>query len=209
MHGHVAGRRDDGTTWVMYHWHAMGTPGATAERDGFAQMGHLISLGGLDIPNLEFHEQSFDVRYIEHEQRIDNAGPGLRRGGTGVRYVADVLQPATWSYRAEGLGSVSGHGVQDGGDGGVGLEWIHPVGQEEFVPPKYGVQKLGPARITAETPGGGGWGNPFDRDPQVVLRDVRDHVVSVEAAATDYGVVITDNGRSVDLAATEALRGQA
>ena len=45
--------------------------------------------------------------------------------------------------------------------------------------------------------------------PQVVLRDVRDHVVSVEAAATDYGVVITDNGRSVDLAATEALRGQA
>jgi len=42
-----------------------------------------------------------------------------------------------------------------------------------------------------------------------VLRDVRDHVVSVEAAATDYGVVITDNGRSVDLAATEALRGQA
>ncbi len=209
MHGHVAGRRDDGTTWVMYHWHAMGTPGATAERDGFAQMGHLISLGGLDIPNLEFHEQSFDVRYIEHEQRMDNAGPGLRRGGTGVRYVADVLQPATWSYRAEGLGSVSGHGVQDGGDGGVGLEWIHPVGQEEFVPPKYGVQKLGPARITAETPGGGGWGNPFDRDPQVVLRDVRDHVVSVEAAATDYGVVITDNGRSVDLAATEALRGQA
>ena len=77
------------------------------------------------------------------------------------------------------------------------------------MPPKYGVQKLGPARITAETPGGGGWGNPFDRDPQVVLRDVRDHVVSVEAAATDYGVVITDNGRSVDLAATEALRGQA
>ncbi|MFB0901238.1 MAG: hydantoinase B/oxoprolinase family protein, partial [Acidimicrobiales bacterium] len=127
MHGHVAGKRDDGTTWVMYHWHAMGTPGATAERDGFAQMGHLISLGGLDIPNLEFHEQMFDVRYLQHEQRCDNAGPGLRRGGTGVRYVADVLQPATWSYRAEGLGSVSGHGVRDGGDGGVGNEWIHPV----------------------------------------------------------------------------------
>ena len=38
----------------MYQWHAMGTPGATAGRDGFAQMGHLITLGGLDLPNLEF-----------------------------------------------------------------------------------------------------------------------------------------------------------
>ena len=206
MHGHVAGKRDDGTTWVMYHWHAMGTPGATAERDGFAQMGHLISLGGLDIPNLEFHEQMFDVRYLQHEQRCDNAGPGLRRGGTGVRYVADVLAPATWSYRAEGLGSVSGHGVRDGGDGGVGNEWIHPVDGDEFVPPKYGIHKLGPARMTAETPGGGGWGDPFTRDPQLVLRDVRDGVVSPQAAESDYGVALMGDGRSVDQAATTELR---
>lgn len=206
MHGHVAGRRPDGTTWVMYHWHAMGTPGATAERDGFAQMGHLISLGGLDIPNLEFHEQMFDVRYIQHEQRCDNAGPGLHRGGTGVRYIADVLQPAIWSFRAEGLGSVSGHGVQAGGDGGVGNEWIHPVDGDQFEPPKYGVRRLNAARMTAETPGGGGWGDPFTRDPETVLRDVRDGVVSADAAVTDYGVVITIDGRSVDLAATAALR---
>jgi N-methylhydantoinase B len=191
---------------VMYHWHAMGTPGATAERDGFAQMGHLISLGGLDIPNLEFHEQMFDVRYLQHEQRCDNAGPGLRRGGTGVRYVADVLAPATWSYRAEGLGSVSGHGVRDGGDGGVGNEWIHPVDGDEFVPPKYGIHKLGPARMTAETPGGGGWGDPFTRDPQLVLRDVRDGVVSPQAAESDYGVALMGDGRSVDQAATTELR---
>ena len=208
MHGHVAGKRDDGTTWVMYHWHAMGTPGATAERDGFAQMGHLISLGGLDIPNLEFHEMMFDVRYLQHEMRLDNAGPGQRRGGTGVRYVADVLQPATWSFRAEGLGSVSGHGVRDGGDGGVGNEWIAPVDGERFVPPKYGVQKLGPARMIAETPGGGGWGNPFLRDPALVLRDVRDEVVSVESAARDYGVAIAADGRSVDAQRTAELRGR-
>ena len=207
MHGHVAGRRDDGTTWVMYHWHAMGTPGATAERDGFAQMGHLISLGGLDIPNLEFHEQSFAVRYIQHEQRMDNAGPGLRRGGTGVRYVADVLEPAIWSFRAEGLGSVSGHGVRGGGDGGIGNEWIEPVGDERFIPPKYGVKRLtSPARMIAETPGGGGWGDPFARDPQLVLNDVRDGVISVGTAARDYGVVISNDGRSVDDSGTNSLR---
>lgn len=54
MHNHVTARHADGTAWVMYQWHAMGTPGATAGRDGFAQMGHLITLGGLDLPNLEF-----------------------------------------------------------------------------------------------------------------------------------------------------------
>ena len=207
MHGHVAGRRDDGSTWVMYQWHAMGTPGATAERDGFAQMGHLITLGGLDMPNLEFHEQHYPVRYICHEQRCDNAGPGTKRGGTGVRYEADILESAIWSFRAEGLDTPSGHGVQGGGTGGVGLEWIVPVDGEAFIPPKYGVTKLGPARMIAETPGGGGWGDPFNRDPDLVLRDVRDGLVSPEAARRDYGVVVTPNQRSFDVVATAAMRG--
>jgi len=213
MHGHVAGRRDDGSTWVMYQWHAMGTPGATAERDGFAQMGHLITLGGLDMPNLEFHEQHYPVRYIRHEQRCDNAGPGAMRGGTGVRYEADILEPAIWSFRAEGLDTPSGHGVEGGGTGGVGFEWIVPVNSDDdgptFVPPKYGVTKLGPARMIAETPGGGGWGDPFARDPDLVLCDVRDGLVSVEGARRDYGVVVTPNQQSIDTAATTVARDQA
>ena len=210
MHGHVAGRRDDGTTWVMYQWHAMATPGATAERDGFPQMGHLITLGGLDLPNLEFHEQMYPVRYVRHEQRCDNAGPGQRRGGTGVRYEADILEPAIWSFRAEGLDTPSGHGVRGGGTGGVGLEWIVPVDVEAdgptFVPPKYGVKRMGPARMIADTPGGGGWGDAFEREPSAVLRDVMDDVVSVEGARRDYGVVIGDDGRTVDAEATARLR---
>jgi len=210
MHGHVAGHNADGTTWVMYQWHAMGTPGATAERDGFIQMGHLISLGGLDLPNLEFHEQMYPVRYVCHEQRLDNAGPGANRGGTGVRYEADILDPATWSFRAEGLDTPSGYGVEGGGVGGVGLEWIAPVDEQAdgatFIPPKYGVRHLGPARMIAETPGGGGWGDPFTRDPLLVLRDVRDEVVSTEAAAHDYGVILASDGRSVDTPATVAMR---
>ena len=212
MHGHVTARKDDGTAWVMYHWHAMGTPGATAERDGFVQMGHLITLGGLDLPNLEFHEQMYPVQYIRQEQRMDNAGAGTTRGGTGVRYEADVLVPSTWSFRAEGLDTASGYGVQGGITGGVGLEKIVPVNSDTdgpaFVPPKYGVRRLGPARMIADTPGGGGWGDPFQRPPELVLRDVRDEVVSVAAAARDYGVVISDDGRSFDAEKTTALRGK-
>jgi N-methylhydantoinase B len=209
-HNHVTGKNDDGSSWVMYQWHAMGTPGATAERDGFPQMGHLISLGGLDIPNLEFHEQLYDVRYRRWEFRADAAGPGERRGGSGVRYEADILVPATWSFRAEGLETPSGYGVEGGGYGAVGEQWIEPLdaaGDDEgFVPPKYGVRRLGPARIIALTPGGGGWGNPFQRLPDLVLRDVRDGVLSPEVAARDYGVAIDGDGRSVDAEKTKALR---
>jgi N-methylhydantoinase A len=205
-HNHVTAQNDDGSSWVMYQWHAMGSPGATAERDGFPQMGHLISLGGLDIPNLEFHEQLFDVRYQRWEFRADAGGPGAKRGGSGVCYEADILVPTTWSFRAEGLDTPSGYGVLGGGTGKVGEQWVRPFSGDEFIPPKYGVQKLGPARFIAHTPGGGGWGDPFERIPDLVLRDVRDGVVSPEAAARDYGVAIGADGRSVDLEATNALR---
>ncbi|HZS13275.1 MAG TPA: hydantoinase B/oxoprolinase family protein, partial [Candidatus Dormibacteraeota bacterium] len=59
---------------------------------------------------------------------------------------------------------------------------------------------------------GGGWGDPLQRDPERVLRDVRDEYVSVEGAARDYGVVVSGDpaqdpeGVRVDVAATEALR---
>ena len=92
------------------------------------------------------------------------------------------------------------------------MEWIVPSNEEvdgaAFIPPKYGVTKLGPAKMIAETPGGGGWGDPFHRDPELVLRDVQDGVVSTEAARRDYGVVITQSLGDVDVVATEVVRGR-
>ncbi|MPY92377.1 MAG: hydantoinase B/oxoprolinase family protein [Acidimicrobiia bacterium] len=210
IHGHVTGYRPDGTSWVMYQWHAMGTPGATGERDGFAQMGHIITLGGLDLPNLEFYEQLYPVRYRRWEQRCDAGGPGHYRGGTGVHYEADILAPAAWSFRAEGLVTPSGYGVGGGCFGAVGEESVVPAdaGRDgpAFTAPKYGIRRLGPACMVAATPGGGGWGDPLTRRTDAVLRDVRDGVVSVAGAARDYGVVVAEDGRSVDEAATAALR---
>ena len=76
-----------------------------------------------------------------------------------------------------------------------------------FVPPKYGVRRLGPARVVVDTPVGGGWGDPLTRPPERVLRDVRDGVVSTAAVARDYGVVIAPDGCSVDVEATAERRG--
>jgi N-methylhydantoinase B len=169
-------------------------------------MGHVNSLGGLDLPNLEFHEQLFPVRYRRWEMRQDAGGPGQRRGGTGMHYEADILVPCTWSFRAEGLDMPSGFGVEGGGFGAVGEQWIEPEGGDRFIPPKYGVRHLAPARIIGLTPGGGGWGDPFARPPERVLRDVRDGLVSQAAAERDYGVVLIADGSAVDLARTETLR---
>ena len=60
-----------------------------------------------------------------------------------------------------------------------------------------------------EVAGAGGWGDPLERDPALVLRDVRNEFVSLEAARRDYGVVHRGRARSrVDAAATEALRAR-
>jgi N-methylhydantoinase B len=68
------------------------------------------------------------------------------------------------------------------------------------------------ARLRYVTAGGGGWGNPLEREPERVLRDVRDGYVTIEGAARDYGVVVTGDseldpeGIGVDVEATERLR---
>ena len=60
--------------------------------------------------------------------------------------------------------------------------------------------------LELEAAGGGGWGDPLQRDPYLVQRDVRDGTVSVVAANDVYGIVFKENSISIDDLATEALR---
>jgi N-methylhydantoinase B len=204
MAGHDSARDRD---YIMYHWHSMPGGGAVDGRDGFAQIGHLIALGGLTLPNAEDYEQLYPVRFLKQEMRTDAAGPGTWRGGSGIDYEVEVADPATFYFRNEGIGTVSGWGINGGGDGAPGLIEIFEAGATApLVPPAYGVREIRPCRYTAHSPGGGGWGDPKARDPARVLRDVRDGLVSVEAAREVYGVALATDGRSVDQAATRRLR---
>ena len=58
----------------------------------------------------------------------------------------------------------------------------------------------------AQSGGGGGWGDPLERDTSAVLQDVQNEYVSIEGAARDYGVVIEPETMTVDDKATDALR---
>lgn len=63
--------------------------------------------------------------------------------------------------------------------------------------------------ITNLTGGGGGWGSPFEREPERVAHDVKQGFVSVEAASRDYGVVVDPETFAVDASTTEKLRAGA
>ena len=62
--------------------------------------------------------------------------------------------------------------------------------------------------VMVATAGGGGWGNPLDRDPASVREDVLDEFVSIESARNDYGVIINPETLDVDVKATEILRAE-
>ncbi len=59
-----------------------------------------------------------------------------------------------------------------------------------------------------QLPGGGGFGDPLDRAPDAVAKDLRDGLVSIEGAAADYGVVARGDPPAIDPAATDALRAR-
>ena len=210
VHPSTAGGIGSNRPFVSYHWHGMAGAGAAGERDGFNQIGLLITLGGLTVPDVEVYEQLYPIRYLRSEFRCDTGGAGRWRGGTGVDYEAEVEVAGEYSFRSEGLYTPSGYGIEGGGWGAAGaMELILEDGGEPIEPPQFGVRSYGPLHIKLSSPGGGGRGHPFERDPERVLRDVRDGVVSGEAAAETYGVIINGDGKSIDIEATEKRRIEA
>jgi N-methylhydantoinase B len=207
VHAITAGLQPDGSRYVMFQWARAPAGGAVEGRDGFHLIGHLITLGGLTLPNLEVYEQLYPVRFRRQELRCDSAGPGRFRGGAGCDYEVEVTTPADYAYRGEGVGAPSSFGAQ-GGKAGAGGEVILTMADGQQVQAwKYGVHRFGPATYRSLSPGGGGFGDPRTRDPNRVLRDVRDGVVSRDAAEREYGVAITPDGHAIDAARTATLRG--
>jgi N-methylhydantoinase B len=124
-----------------------------------------------------------------------------------VREIEVLAPEATISVRIDAVANPP-WGVSGGQSARGGRAVINPgTPQERVVPPISDghVVRRGD-RVRIETGGGGGWGDPFDREPERVLADVRGGFVSREAAARDYGVVIAADGRSVDEAATRSRR---
>lgn len=142
-----------------------------------------------DSKNLpaEFTETRFPVRIEKLALATDSGGPGKRRGGLGydkhIRLLRDAFFVSTADRSILGpyglAGGMAAMPYQATIDGGEPLP-----GMNDDVPLRAG------SLLRLRTTGGGGWGDPFEREPELVLRDVLQGLVSEESAARDYGVVV-------------------
>ena len=191
----MTGQVDGAAPYVMYHWAAGTGGGAVDGRDGFNGMTGLVALGALYMPDIELYEQKYPVRFVRQQFREDSAGPGRFRGGTGVDYAVEVETPATLALRGEGLRTPSSFGA-NGGKAGVRSR---TGGLFTGCRGNRTAAIWHPAR-RADDPGDPGGAAaaagaiPFERDPALVARDVRDGVVSRDAAERDYGVAVDTTG---------------
>jgi N-methylhydantoinase B len=189
-----------------------GGTGARPNRDGLNCTGFPSGVAGVPA---EVIESLTGLVMRRRELRPDSGGPGTFRGGCG--------QFTSFADRSGQGWSMSGmydrlrfpaQGLLGGGPGAAGSFSLSDGRQAN---PKQLL--FHPASTLVETalPGGGGYGNPFERDPAAVLRDVVDGYVSIEAAERDYGVVIRCTKRpdeqislpehfSIDHAATTTRR---
>lgn len=161
----------------------------------------------------EFLDGVFPVRVRAYAINPDTGGAGRWRGGCGLVREIEVLAPeAMVSMRIDGV-THPPWGVAGGMMAGPGRAVVNPGRADERV-----LQPLSDGNIVRagdivriETGGGGGWGHPFDREPERVLADVAGGFVSPDAAARNYGVVILRDGDGrlvVDEAATRRRRAE-
>ncbi|MDG1875573.1 MAG: hydantoinase B/oxoprolinase family protein [Mariniblastus sp.] len=172
---------------------SLGGTGARPTKDGLNTTGFPSGVGG--VPT-EIVETQAPLIQAHRELRTDSGGPGKFRGGLGQNISVAQRGTQLWSvsgmidrtqFPAEGLmGGFSGAKGEFQLDGqpteSKKILWMKPD-----------------AVIDMNPPGGGGFGNPWERDPELVLDDVVNGYVSIEQARSQYGVVISFSGSKDDL----------
>jgi N-methylhydantoinase B len=160
--------------------------------DGWGAL--VASNGNLIKASAELNEVLFPHILRGRDYLTDSGGAGQWRGGCGSHFVKEVRTPTSVNQYVVNQYHVH-PGIAGGAHGSPDrctLRVGGPPGSEIVVDPSVaGVRLETGEQLVYEFGGGGGWGDPFARDPQAVLDDVWDEYVSVEAAARDYGVVIT------------------
>jgi N-methylhydantoinase B len=157
---------------------------------------------------VEIFEERWPVLTEKYELRPDSGGAGKWRGGLGVVKQWKALTELKLIGTIEQTKSPA-WGVE-GGRGGKTNQMTISVGLPHERPMGKVSGWILPAgeRLLFKMGGGGGWGDPLDRDPSRVLNDVRGGYVSIASAERDYGVMIRKNDEAygVDEKATRALR---
>jgi N-methylhydantoinase B/oxoprolinase/acetone carboxylase alpha subunit len=198
------GQRHDGSPF-----HAMiirgGGLGASSSRDGHHCA--IFPANGANTP-VEIFESDTPLLVEAREILCDSGGPGRMRGGLGRRMAVRVPDDAKAPRPPVTIAVQAGrfrHPPQGIFGGKAGARAQFRVNGAPADP--SGLTHCAPGDlVTFDSAGGGGCGDPLERDPEAVRRDVANGYVSLERAREDYGVVMEPGGLSVDMEATWALR---
>jgi len=193
-----------GKAWTLYETIAGGYGGRPG-LDGIDGI-HVHMTNTMNTP-VEALEAGYPLRFLSYQLRPDTGGPGKWRGGCGVERSWMLLSSsATLSVLGE-RHKLRPWGLYGGQPGGLGEYMIKKAdGSTLTLRSKCTVKISHGDAIIIRTPGGGGYGDPFERDPGLVQRDVANGLVSTQSAKHDYGVVIDQDNMSLDLPATNRLR---
>ncbi|MEH6549270.1 MAG: hydantoinase B/oxoprolinase family protein [Pseudomonadales bacterium] len=202
-HLFYSGYDDNGEWFQLFQIGFGGIPGRPA---GDGPDGHSLWPGFTNVPN-EFIESYFPLRIERYEAIADSGGAGLHRGGNGLSVVYRFLCDGEIGIHDERW-LIYPWGVL-GGETGLRStkRLVRADGTEEWLPSKTDSVAVKKGDLLYfNTWGGGGWGDPYARDAELIRADVERGLVTADGAQR-YGVVIAADG-AVDQAATDALRAE-
>ena len=191
-------------------WHTMiirgGGMGASSRFDGHHCA--IFPANGANTP-VEILESDTPLIVEERGLVMDSGGPGKQRGGIGRRMIIRSPDDGEDSPKRTTIAIQAGRFIYPPGgifNGKAGSKAKFMKNGKNADP--SGLTFCDPGdRISFLSAGGGGYGNPFERDPKAVERDVQYGYISIEKAKQDYGVIIEPDSQTLDLDATRRLRG--
>jgi N-methylhydantoinase B len=197
------GLRANGERFVFYEV-VCGTWGATPFWDGNDGLSNPSSQAA-NIP-IEVAESEYPIRIERYGLVPDSGGPGLHRGGLAIERSWRNLVPRASLIVRSDRQTHPPFGLNGGKPGAPSMSFLEQAsGRPEYLPTMFTSTIASGEVFYHRTAGGGGWGDPFDRDPERVAADVRSDRVSREAAEREYGVAVGEDGM-VNLRATRELR---
>ena len=200
----------NGKEWVHYEWSSGGN-GAFLESDGPSAMAPIDWGDLVTVQSTEVIESRLPLMVTSSRLATDSGGAGLTRGGLAMIRKLKVMAPkGTYSLLSDGA-IVPAFGVLGGRSGQPVGAWIeHENGElEQFDSPGKvaGFEIKEGGSVVVRSAGGGGYGDPILRDPELVRKDAFEGMISAAAAKNIYGVVLDANGQ-INTADTQAARTQ-
>jgi N-methylhydantoinase B len=194
--------------YVMFGFNGFGGAGGMPGMDGRHYIGDGIDLGGLIAPNIETNETDYPHVTEFNEFTTDSCGAGKWRGGCGARYRI-TLSDENPTLVMFGDGKVTPpYGLFGGKPGSCNLAFINEgTGAPRELKAKETVSLKKGDTYTSYPSGGGGWGNPMERDMESVREDARNEIISRASAEKLYGVVLEGPAYTINRERSLALRG--